>query len=245
MTSQLVALRVDANDPVRLARFWATALGWGVRDESQHEIDLVPADGTRFRLRFVPVADSKASKNCIHLDLTSTSIDDQADTVRRLLAAGARHTDVGQSPDDAHVVLVDPEGNELCIIEPDNSFLAGCGRLGSITCDGSREVGCFWSAALGWPLVWDQDEETAVRAPDGTGPFITWGPPVPPTPTRNRLRVELAAATSDDERAELDRLGSLGATRLDGGHGRVDRALMADPDGNEFWLLSAPAERAR
>ena len=72
-------------------------------------------------------------------------------------------------------MLADPEGNELCIIEPGNSFLAGCGRLGSITCDGSREVGSFWSAALGWPLVWDQDGETAVRAPDGTGPFITWG----------------------------------------------------------------------
>ena len=243
MTSQLVALRVDANDPVPLARFWAGALGWEVGDESQHEIDLVPTDGTRFRLRFVPVTERKAGKNCIHLDLTSTSIEDQADIVRRLLAAGARHADVGQTPDDAHVVLADPEGNELCIIEPGNSFLAGCGRLGSITCDGSREVGSFWSAALGWPLVWDQDGETAVRAP--AGPFVTWGPPVPPAPTRNRLRLEIASATSGGERAELDRLVSLGASRLDGGHGRVDRALMADPDGNEFWLLSAPTERAR
>ena len=31
-------------------------------------------------------------------------------------------------------------------------------------CDGSRAVGYFWSAALGWPLVWDQDGETAIRA---------------------------------------------------------------------------------
>ena len=67
-------------------------------------------------------------------------------------------------------MLADPEGNEFCIIEPENNFLAGCGRLGSITCDGTQEVGYFWSAALGWPLVWDQDEETAIRAPDGSGP---------------------------------------------------------------------------
>ncbi len=238
MTSQLAALRVDANDPVRLARFWAVALGWEVGDESQHEIDLVPTDGTRFRLRFVPVADTKTDKNCIHLDLTSTSIDDQADTVRRLLAAGARHIDVGQSPDEAHVVLADPEGNELCIIEPDNSFLAGCGRLGSITCDGSREVGRFWSAALGWPLVWDQDEETAVRAPDGTGPFITWGPPIPPRPTRNRLRLEVGAGHVRRSANGARPAGRAGAARLDGGDGRVDRALMADPDGNEFWVVS-------
>ena len=89
-------------------------------------------------------------------------------------------------------MLADPEGNELCVIEPDNSFLAGCGRLGSITCDGTPEVGYFWSAALGWPLVWDQDEETAIRAPDGTGPFITWGPPVAPKLGKNRLHLDIA-----------------------------------------------------
>ena len=66
-------------------------------------------------------------------------------------------------------MLADPEGNEFCIIEPDNSFLAGCPRLGAVKCDGAREPGYFWSEALGWPLVWDQDEETAIRAPDGTG----------------------------------------------------------------------------
>jgi hypothetical protein len=243
MTSQLVALRVDANDPLPLAAFWAGALGWEIGDGTRDEIDLVPTDGTRFVIRFVPVVERKVGKNCIHLDLTTASIDDQTATVRTLLAAGARHTDVGQGPHDAHVVLADPEGNELCIIEPGNSFLAGCGRLGSITCDGSRDVGCFWSAALGWPLVWDQDDETAVRAPDGSGPFITWGPPVPPTPTRNRLRLELAPATPGEPRAEVDRLVSLGATRLDRGDASLDRVLMLDPDGNEFWVASAPAWR--
>jgi hypothetical protein len=51
-TSRLVALTVDANDPRRLARFWAAALRWVV-DEDDHdddgsddEVALVPADGT-------------------------------------------------------------------------------------------------------------------------------------------------------------------------------------------------------
>lgn len=95
-----------------------------------------------------------------------------------MVELGARHIEVGQRTDEGHVVLADPEGNEFCVIEPDNSFLADCGRLGSITCDGTREVGCFWSEALGWPLVRDQDEESAIRAPDGTGPLITWGGPL-------------------------------------------------------------------
>ena len=155
MTSRLVALCFDANDSLRLARFWADALHWEIDDETLDEIGLVPTDDTRFRILFLAVPEQKAGKNRIHLDLTSTSIDDQKETVERLVELGARHIDVGQGPDDEHVVLADPEGNEFCVIEPDNSFLADCGRFGSITCDGTREVGYFWSEALGWPLVWD------------------------------------------------------------------------------------------
>ncbi len=237
-TSRLVALCFDANDPLGLARFWAEALRWEISEEASDDIGLVPTDGTRFRIRFVPVSDEKHGKNSIHLDLTSTTIDDQQETVRRLIELGARHIDVGQGPDDEHVVLADPEGNEFCIIEPGNTFLAGCGRLGSITCDGSRDVGYFWARALGWPLVWDQDEETAIRAPDGTGPFITWGPPVPAKTTKNRLHLEIAPPEGDDQQTEVDRLISLGATRTDIGQGDVDWVVMADPDGNEFCVLS-------
>ena len=238
MTSRLVAVCVDANDPLRLARFWADALHWEIDDETNDEIGLVPTDDTRFRIVFLRVPESKAGQNRIHLDLTSTSTDDQQETVGRLVELGARHIDIGQGPDEGHVVLADPEGNEFCVIEPDNSFLADCGRLGSITCDGSAEVGYFWSAALGWPLVWDQDEETAIRAADGTGPFITWGPPLSPKLAKNRLHLDIAPPEHGDQRAEVDRLISLGATRIDIGQGDVDWVVMADPDGNEFCVLS-------
>ena len=129
-------------------------------------------------------------------------------------------------------------GLNRIVIEPDNSFLADCGRLGSITCDGTREVGYFWSEALGWPLVWDQDEETAIRAPDRAGPFITWGPPIPPKIAKNRLHLDIAPPDHVDQRAEVDRLVSLGATRIDIGQGDVEWVVMADPDGNEFCVLS-------
>ena len=238
LTSRLVALCFDANDPLALARFWAHALHWEVGDETRDGIGLVPTDDTRFGIRFVPVPEKKRGKNTIHLDLTTTSIDDQRESVEQLIELGARHIDIGQDPDDPHVVLADPEGNEFCLIEPENNFLATCGRLGSITCDGSRAVGYFWSEALGWPLVWDQDEETAIRAPDGTGPFITWGPPVPAKTTKNRLHLEIAPPGDGDQRAEVDRLVSLGAARVDIGQRDVDRVVMADPDGNEFWVLN-------
>jgi predicted enzyme related to lactoylglutathione lyase len=234
MGSRLVDLCFDANDPLRLARFWAEALRWEI-DETDDEIGLVPTDGTRFGILLEPLPEPKVGAN----HLTTTSIEDQQETVARLVELGGRHIDVGQSPDDAHVVLADPEGNELCIIEPTNNFLASCGRFGSITCDGTREVGYFWSEALGWPLVWDQDDETAIRAPDGTGPLITWGgAPLDPKIGKNRLHLDIAPPVHVDQQAEVDRLVSLGATRVDIGQGDVSWVVMTDPDGNEFCVLS-------
>jgi predicted enzyme related to lactoylglutathione lyase len=236
MTSRLVALSFDANDPDRLARFWAGVLGWSPADDARVGPTLVPDDDTGFRLRFVPTQEPKTGLNRMHFDLTSTSPADQRETVARALDLGARHLDVGQRPEEGHVVLADPEDNEFCILGPDNAFLADCGFLGALSCDGSREVGHFWSKALGWQLVWDQDQETAIRAPYG-GPKITWGgPPVAPKAGRNRLRFDLSPVDVDQD-PEVDRLSSLGATRIAADGGEVGGVTMADPDGNEFCVL--------
>lgn len=238
MTSQLVALCFGANDPLGLARFWAGLLGWETADDPHDGITLLPSDDTGFRIRCLPTREKKAGQNQMHFDLTSTSLEDQQQTVARSLELGARHIDIGQRPEEGHVVLADPEGNEFCVIEPDNNFLADCGFVGALACDGSQEVGYFWSEALGWPLVWDQDQETAVRSPHG-GPKITWGgPPVAPKTGRNRLHFDLAPSAHGDQQAEVDRLVSLGATRIDIGQSGVSRVVMADPDGNEFCVLT-------
>src|SRR5690242_18507781 len=152
MTCQLVALSFDANDPIRLARFWAGVLGWEMVDESPDGVALLPDDDTGFRIEFLPTQEQKSSQNQMHFDLTSTSLEDQRQTVDRVLALGARHFDIGQRPEEGHVVLADPEGNEFCVIGPDNEFLADCGFIGALACDGSQEVGYFWHEALGWPL---------------------------------------------------------------------------------------------
>jgi hypothetical protein len=165
--------------------------------------------------------------------VTSDGDADQQQTVARALELGARHLDVGQRPEEEHVVLADPEGNEFCVIEPGNAYLTGCGSLGEAACDGTRGVGLFWSKALGWPLVWDQNEETAIQSPNG-GTKVAWGgPPVAPKRARNRQRFELATADGGQQ-AEVDRLVALGATRIEGG---ADGGVMlADPDGNEFCV---------
>jgi catechol 2,3-dioxygenase-like lactoylglutathione lyase family enzyme len=230
MTSQILAVCFDANDPARLGSFWSGLLGWVQADD----LSLLPADDTGFQIRFRPTGEPKVEQNQMHFDLTSTSLEDQQQTVAKAQALGAHHIDIGQLPAEKHVVLADPEGNEFCVIGPGNAFLADCGFLGAVACDGSQEVGYFWSEALGWPLVWDQDEETAIRSPHG-GPKITWGgPPLKPKTGKYRLQFDLAPSEDDGQQAEVERLVSLGATRVGSDAGRV---AMLDPDGHEFYVL--------
>ncbi|WP_426244448.1 VOC family protein [Nocardioides sp. LHG3406-4] len=228
MSSTLVAVTFDAHDPAGLASFWGSLLDRQVVHEAGGA--RLPADDTQVGLRFVAASSERSGPNRLHLHLTSTSLEDQEKTVAMALSLGGRHLDVGQLPEEEHVVLGDPEGNEFCVIEPGNNFLADCGHLGEVTCEGSREVGLFWSEALGWPVVWDRDGETAVQSPVG-GTKISWGgPPVVPKQTRNRQRFDLAAG---DPEGEVARLVALGATRLGDRGGSVE---LADPDGNEFCV---------
>ncbi len=236
--SRVISLCLDANDPQRLARFWAEALGWEI-GESDGEAALIPTDDTGFVILFERTPEKKVGQNNIHLDLTTTSIEDQQDMVDRLIEAGAHHVDIGQRGDEGHVVLADPEGNEFCIIEPHNNFLAGCPRLGAINADGTRQVGQFWSEVLGWPLIWDQEEETAIRAPDGTGPIIQWsGPPLMKKYGKNRLHLDIAPPDHVNHRDEVERLIDLGATRIDIEQADVSWVVMADPDDNEFCVVT-------
>jgi hypothetical protein len=228
MPLRLEAVTYDAHDPVGLAAFWSALTAREVVPEDG--ATLLPGDDGQPGLRFGAAATEKSGPDRMHLHLTSTSGEDQKQTVEKALDLGGQHLDVGQLPDEDHVVLSDPGGNEFCVIGPGNSFLAGCGRLGEVSCDGSRDVGLFWRDALGWPLVWDQDGETAVQSPLG-GTKVSWGgPPVAPKRRRNRQRFDLAAT---DLATEVARLESLGAVRL---RDRGDGVELADPDGNEFWV---------
>jgi predicted enzyme related to lactoylglutathione lyase len=234
MTSQLFAICFNATRPSGLARFWSGVLGWELADGSDDDVAILPPDKAGFRIRFLPSQEPKIGQNRAHFDLTSTSPADQQQTVARALELGGKHIDVGQLPEEGHVVLADPDGNEFCVIEAGNNFLADTGVIGALACDGTQEVGYFWSEALRWPLVWDQDQETAIQSPNG-GTKITWGgPPVAPKTGTNRLYFELALPADTDWEAEVDRLVSLGATHTDIGERDGSRMLMLDPDGNEF-----------
>ena len=234
MTSQLFAICFNSTRPSDLARFWSGLLGWELSDGPGDDVAILPPGTAGFRIRFLPSRQPKTGRNQAHFDLTSASPEEQQQTVARALELGGKHIDVGQLPEEGHVVLADPDGNEFCVIEAGNKFLADTGVIGALACDGTQEVGYFWSKALRWPLVWDQDQETAIQSPNG-GTKITWGgPPVSPKTGTDRLYLELALAADADREAEVQRLISLGATRIGTGESNADGTLMLDPDGNEF-----------
>ncbi|GAB2861122.1 VOC family protein [Nocardioides pacificus] len=229
MTLHFDAVAFDAEDPAALASFWGSLLGR--EPVPERDGSLLPCDETQVGLRFVEGnPDRSPSIRNLHLHVTTSSPEDREQTIADALRLGGRHLHVGQLPEEDHTVLADPGGNAFCVIEPGNGYLAGCGRLGEIACDGTRDVGLFWHEALRWPLVWDQDEETAIQSPAG-GTKVAWGgPPLAPKGTRISQRFHL---TTDDPDAEIARLITLGATRLRDLDGGVE---LADPDGNEFWI---------
>ena len=233
MRSRLLAVTFEADDPAEPARFWAGLLGREVVEDAGGV--LLPGGDAQLGLRFVPGRAGRLGANRMHLHLTSADLDDQRHTVATAIRLGGRHVDVGQRPEEAHVVLADPAGYEFCVIEPGNGYLAGCGALGEVTCAGTRRVGRFWSEALGWPLVWDRGEQTAIQSPRG-GTKVAWdawdGTPEAP----NRQRFELLPADGD-QRAAVDALISLGAARLDTRNDGT--VVLADPDGTECRVRPA------
>ena len=116
MAGRFTELCIDCAEPRRLAEFWAAVLDWRIDadDADGDEVALVDPEEKAPLLLFVKVPEPKTVKNRIHIDVSPTDRDRDAE-VQRLLALGARHADVGQG-EETWVVLADPEGNEFCVL---------------------------------------------------------------------------------------------------------------------------------
>ena len=101
-----------------------------------------------------------------------------------------------------------------------------------------RPVAEFWCAVLGWEVQEDDDDGVSIGPRDGSGPGFDVLTSPDPKSVKNRLHLDLRAdGTSTAE--ELERLLGLGARRVDVGQApEVSWVVLADPEGNEFCLLS-------
>jgi hypothetical protein len=123
--ARLKEIVVDSRHPASLARFWAAALdGYAVRAYDAAEIARLAAlgftpesdpsvmvDGPGPTLCFQVRPEPKSARNRIHMDIVGGP---RAEEVARLAALGARVRD----DHDGYTVMLDPEGNEFCVVEP-------------------------------------------------------------------------------------------------------------------------------
>ncbi len=117
-------------------------------------------------------------------------------------------------------------------------------RLYSVLIDSAdpKALGRWWAKALEWEVTLEDDDEVDVaagRRPDGKEiePILTFLLVADKKTTKNRLHIDLVP---DDRDAEVERLLAMGATRADVGQGDdVSWVVLADPEGNEFCVLSA------
>ena len=120
-------LGCDANDPQRIAAFWAKAIGY-VAEPGYDDPDgasIIDPDGNGPAIGFLKVPEGKTAKNRIHIDIRVAgeppwNWSDRERKIRaripELVAAGAtkvREEHYGEHL--GHVVMLDPEGNEFCV----------------------------------------------------------------------------------------------------------------------------------
>ena len=114
-------------------------------------------------------------------------------------------------------------------------------RLANIAVDAidPELVAAFWCAALDWQVLEPEDGLVCVGPEGGSDgcPGIDVIPVPEAKVVKNRLHLDLRPA--DDQQVEVTRLESLGARRVNVGQtDSVPWIVMADPDGNEFCVLS-------
>jgi hypothetical protein len=104
-----------------------------------------------------------------------------------------------------------------------------------IDCTDTLLVASFWSEALGLELHGPEEGEYWIE-PGGESPDILFLHVPEGKSVKDRIHLDLRP---DDQAAEVERLLSLGARRIDIGQGEVTWVVMADPEANEFCVLSA------
>ncbi len=130
MACRITELVLDCADPQRMGDFWCEVLGYVELGWDGEDLEIGPPEagfgGPQPTLILSRSSDPKPAKLPLHLDVNPTDRDQDAE-LERLLAAGARPADVGQTGEESWHVLADPEGNVFCLLRR---------RVAPVTVDG-------------------------------------------------------------------------------------------------------------
>jgi hypothetical protein len=115
MTSVVRTVTFDAHNPYELAGFWLQVLR-ADRPSDDHPGDPYAAVETEsVKLLFEQNNDNKVAKNRVHLDLEPDGPRDEEVAWLQTLGATIEH-DRREPDGTGFVVMLDPEGNEFCVL---------------------------------------------------------------------------------------------------------------------------------
>ena len=236
---QLENLVFDALEPQPLGRFWEAVVG-GERltDEPDgYETRLTVEGGPVLDLCFQRVPEPPTAAPRLHVDLSAGG--HQAEEVERLLALGARHLDIGQG-EVPWVVLADPEGNALCVVEEREAY-AGSGPVAALplhSADPDRDA-AFWAWLTGWTVVPGVAPQS-LRHPSLRGPLLELVPEAAPKgAVKNRLHLDVRLEAGEDADDVSAQIAERGGREVHPGWGELPWRHYADPSGNELCVLPA------
>jgi len=106
-TVTITAITIDCADALATATFWSELTGLALQDGATTEAAAL--GGGPVALCFAAVPEPKSTKNRVHLDLHTDRAGGQDD---RDIELGARV----ETAFDGWTVLVDPFGNEFCLV---------------------------------------------------------------------------------------------------------------------------------
>lgn len=120
----VLAIVLDCADLRRAAAFWRPALGYRFEAAPAGDaryLTLLPEDGDGIELLLQRVPEAKRVKNRVHLDLRVRDLGAETD---RLCALGARRLTGEPVRESGWIwhVFADPDGNELCVLQPPPSY---------------------------------------------------------------------------------------------------------------------------
>lgn len=120
MACRIGELVLSCRDPEMLARFWCEVLDFVVlAREIDGSVEIGPREGFGGSQPTIILSrrdEAEQGKSRLHNDVNATDRDQDAE-LERLLKLGARPADIGQTGQESWYVLVDPEGNEFCLLK--------------------------------------------------------------------------------------------------------------------------------
>ncbi len=94
----------------------------------------------------------------------------------------------------------------------------------------------WWAEVLDYKILFETPDEVVIARDENTYPGLIFVPVPEAKTVKNRLHIDL---NPDDQAAEVERLVDMGARHVDIGQGDVRWVVLADPEGNEFCVLTS------